>query len=327
MRDPVETGAGGGARSTVPRLSIGLVVYNGERYLDAAIESLLGQTFADFELVISDNGSTDGTPAIAEAAARRDGRIRSIRHERNRGLAWNLNYVVREAVGEYFMWAGHDDLHAPTFVERCVAALDADPDVVYAYGDTFLIDGDGSVFGREINRFEHGRQSPNWRFWEQLVVRGGQNFYGIIRSSVLHSIAPHGSIPWAERVMFAELALNGRFALVPDAKFYWRRHPDQLTAIWGSRRQFTNALDPARPKWRRSTMMLMVEYVVGYATAIARAPLGLGEKLRCYARLARWLLGHLPGLRLDDPRTLGAEIAPVGFDDQGPGAGGDPDGG
>lgn len=316
MRDPVDPDARRNARSAVPRLSIGLVVYNGERYLDAAIESLRRQTFTDFELVMSDNGSTDGTPGIAEAAVQRDPRVRYVRHEVNRGLAWNLNYVVREAVGEYFMWAGHDDLHAPDFIERCVAALDADPDVVYAYGDTFLIDGDDRVFGREVNRFQLGRQSPNRRFWEQLVVHGGQNFYGIIRSSVLHSIAPHGSIPWAERVMFAELALNGRFAFVQDAKFYWRRHPDQLTAIWGSRKQFTNALDPARPRWRRSTPALMAEYVAGYATAIARAPFGVGEKLRCYARLARWLIGHLPGLGVDDPRAVAAEIAPVTLDDE-----------
>jgi glycosyltransferase involved in cell wall biosynthesis len=302
--------------AATPRLSIGLVVYNGERYLAAAIDSLLDQTFRDYELIISDNGSTDGTPDIVDAAAARDSRIRSLRHPRNRGLAWNLNVVVRQATGEFFMWAGHDDLHDPEFVERCIAALEADPEVVYAYGDTFLIDDEGRVFGHEVNRFRLKERSANRRFWEQLVVRGGQNFYGIIRTSVLRSIAPHGSIPWAERVMFAELALHGRFALVPDATFYWRRHPGQLTAIWGSRRAFTDALDPGRPRWRRSTPMLIAEYVLGYAAAIARAPLGVGEKLRCYARLARWLMSHVRGLELRDPRTTGAEITAVGHVDQ-----------
>jgi glycosyltransferase involved in cell wall biosynthesis len=313
--DP-EPKADSGMAAAAPRVSIGLVVFNGERFLSSAIDSLLAQTFSDFELLISDNGSTDGTQGIAGAAAARDERIRYVRHSRNRGLAWNLNFVVGQARGEFFMWAGHDDLHEPEFIERCVGVLVDNPGVVYAYGNTFLIDGEGTVFGREINRFELGVRSPNRRFWEQLVVRGGQNFYGIIRSSVLRSIAPHGSIPWSERVMFAELSLHGRFALVKGATFYWRRHPEQLTAIWGSRRAFTDALDPARPAWRRSTPMLLVEYVVGYAAAIWRAPLSVGEKLRCYARLARWLLGHVPGFAIDDPRAVGAEIAQIGPDDQ-----------
>lgn len=312
--------------ATPPRVSIGLVVFNGERYLSEAIDSLLEQTYRDFELIISDNGSTDGTERIARAAAERDDRIRYVQHAENRGLAWNLNYAVREAAGEFFMWAGHDDVHGPEFIERCVDVLSADRGVVYAYGDTLLIDGEGKVFGREINRFDVGLRSPNRRFWEQLVVRGGQNFYGVIRSSVLHSIAPHGSIPWAERVMFAELSLHGRFVLVPGATFYWRRHPDQLTAIWGSRRAFTDALDPGRPAWRRSTPMLIAEYLAGYASAIRRAPLGPGEQLRCFARLARWLLSHLPGLRLEDPRAAGVEIGPLRPEDQGVAPGGDADG-
>ncbi|MHB8397575.1 MAG: glycosyltransferase family 2 protein [Candidatus Limnocylindrales bacterium] len=303
--------------ATTPRVSIGLVVYNGERFLSSAIDSLLEQTYRDFELIISDNGSTDGTERIASAAAERDDRVRYVRHAENHGLAWNLNYVVRQASGEFFMWAGHDDIHGPEFIERCVAVLSADPGVVYAYGDTLLIDGEGTVFGREINRFDLAERSPNRRFWEQLVVRGGQNFYGIIRSSVLRSIAPHGSIPWAERVMFAELSLHGRFALVPGATFFWRRHPAQLTAIWGSRSAFTDALDPGRPAWRRLTPVLMTEYVGGYAAAIWRAPFGAGEQLRCCARLARWLLSHLPGLGVEDPRAAGVEIGPLRPEDQG----------
>ena len=209
----------------VPQLTIGLVVYNGERYLRAALDSLRAQTYTNFEMIISDNASTDATEQIARDVASRDERIRYIRHPINRGLARNLNYVVREARGEYFMWAGHDDLHARDFIEQCVRVLDAHPDVVYAYGKTLLIDEGDRVFGREINRFDLSARSPNKRFWEQLIVRGGQNFYGILRTSVLRSIAPHGTIPWAERVMFAELSLHGGLVLVPEATFFWRRHP------------------------------------------------------------------------------------------------------
>src|SRR5262245_57216615 len=94
----------------VPRVSIGLPVYNGAKYLAEAIDSLLEQTFSDFELIISDNGSTDATPAICEEYAAKDGRIRFLRQEINRGLAWNWNCVLEESRGAYFKWAACDDL-------------------------------------------------------------------------------------------------------------------------------------------------------------------------------------------------------------------------
>lgn len=305
-----------GAPRAAPRLTIGLVVYNGERYLRAALDSLLAQTYRDYELLISDNASTDATEQIAREAASRDARIRYIPHSHNRGLAANLNFVVRDARGDYFMWAGHDDLHARDFIERCIDVLEAQPDVVYAYGDTLLIDGQDRVFGREINRFDHVARSPNKRFWEQLIVRGGQNFYGILRTSALRAVAPHGTIPWAERVMFAELSLHGRLVVVPGATFFWRRHPDQVTAVWDSRMAFANVLDPTRPRWRRLGPVLKAEYVMGYMAAIWRAPLSTGERMRCYARLGRWLIAHLPGLGIDDPRAAGIEIAPGRSEDQ-----------
>ena len=302
--------------SEAPRVSVGLIVYNGERYLESAIETLLAQTYTDFELIISDNGSTDGTERIARETVERDSRVRYARSDVNRGVSWNLNNVVHLARGTYFMWAGHDDIHGPEFIARCVAALEADPEVVYAYGTTYLMDGDGHVFGREANHFNLASRSPNKRFWEQLIVKGGQNFYGMIPLATLRSIAPHGSTPWAERVMYAELSLRGRFVVVPGHLFYWRRHPDQLTASWDSRATFTAALNPDRPKWRLTTPALMVEYVAGYVGAINRSPLGFGERLRCYARLSRWLLGRVPGLQVRDPRTGEVEILPAGPDDQ-----------
>ena len=116
-----------------PRVSIGLPVYNGERWLAEALDSLLAQTYSDFELIISDNGSTDDTQAICEEYAARDRRIRYIRQEINRGLAWNWNCVFEESAGDYFKWAACDDLYHPTFLERCVQILDQYPDVAWCH--------------------------------------------------------------------------------------------------------------------------------------------------------------------------------------------------
>ena len=126
------------AEPHVPKVSMGLPVYNVERYLDESIQSFLSQTFRDFELVISDNGSTDRTPDICRSWARRDPRVRFLRSDVNRGLAWNHNRVAELARGEYFMWAPADDRFAPDYVRRCVEALDRDPGVVYVFGTTVL---------------------------------------------------------------------------------------------------------------------------------------------------------------------------------------------
>src|SRR5215469_10542482 len=131
--------------SATPRLSIGLPVYNGERYLAESIEALLGQTYTDFELVISDNASTDSTGDICRRYEKEDSRVRYFRQPRNIGLAPNHNYVVEQARGELFKWAANDDLYARDLVERCVAALDEHPDVVLAHSWTARIDTSGTL--------------------------------------------------------------------------------------------------------------------------------------------------------------------------------------
>ena len=111
-------------RRGTPRVSIGMPVYNGAQFLEQAIESILAQTFTDLELVISDNASDDDTAAISNVYARKDSRIRYHRQSRNVGAAANYNFVFARSRGTFFKWAAHDDLTAPTFVERCVGAFD-----------------------------------------------------------------------------------------------------------------------------------------------------------------------------------------------------------
>src|SRR6516164_10769129 len=128
-----------------PKLSVGLPVYNGENYLAEAIEALLGQSYEDFELIISDNASTDGTADICRRYEKQDSRIRYIRQPLNIGLAPNHNFVFRQARGELFKWASHDDLYARDLLKRCVDALDEFPHVVLAHSWTALIDDLGQL--------------------------------------------------------------------------------------------------------------------------------------------------------------------------------------
>src|SRR2546428_8185883 len=125
----------------IPRVSIGLGVYNGQVFLNQTLDSILAQTFDDFELIISDNASTDGTEEICREYAARDGRIRYSRNATNIGSNGNFKRVFQLATGEYFRWSAADDLFAPTSLQECVNVLDDHPKVVLCYPRTILIDG------------------------------------------------------------------------------------------------------------------------------------------------------------------------------------------
>src|SRR5688500_17690003 len=99
-----------------PRVTVGVPVYNGEKLLAAALDSLLAQTYRNFKVIISDNASTDGTREIGESYARKDERVVYTRNEKNIGAAGNLNRLVALADTPYFKWAAYDDLIAPTFL-------------------------------------------------------------------------------------------------------------------------------------------------------------------------------------------------------------------
>ena len=108
-----------------PRLSFGLAVWNGEDTIRQCLDSLLAQDFTDFEVVVSDNASTDGTSQILEEYAARDPRIRVSRNQENIGQIENVNLVCRQSRGEYFRWIGVSDWLEPHYASRCVEALDA----------------------------------------------------------------------------------------------------------------------------------------------------------------------------------------------------------
>ena len=143
----------------IPRLSIGLPVYNGEDYVCESLDSLLGQSYEDFELIISDNASTDSTGDICRRYAKEDSRIRYIHQRQNIGLTRNHNFVFQESRGELFKWAAADDLYGRDLLRCCVEALDAHPDVVLAHAWEAGIDASGTV--RQSFEYPLATDSPS----------------------------------------------------------------------------------------------------------------------------------------------------------------------
>jgi len=276
--------------TTTPRLTIGLPVYNGEKYVAESIEALLGQTYPDFELVISDNASTDSTGDICRSYEKQDSRVRYFRQRQNVGLAPNHNFVVEQARSALFKWASNDDLYARDLIERCVDALDKYPEVVLAHSWTAMVDDSGAL----TKAFEYplNTASPRApeRFRSLLFVSGGDDDYGVVRTEVLRRTAMKESYHNADRTIIAELSLYGRFYQVPDWLFFRRDHADRAERAFPSMRRRCANMDPRRADpLRHPAVRLYGEYIWAYVRAIYRAPLSVADKRECYRYLMEWL--------------------------------------
>lgn len=269
-----------------PRVSIGLPVYNGEDLLPGAIESILAQDFADFELIVSDNGSTDRTPEICEKYAAADDRVVFLRGTRNVGAARNYNRTFDLAAGEYFKWAAHDDRYEPAFLRRCVEALDARPEVVLAYARATDVGPDGEDLGPVDFECDTFGDDPVHRFLE-VIRRPHPCFqvFGVTRADVLANTILHGAYTGADRVLLAQLALLGPWVEVPERLFLHGEHPDRSVNAYAMEHQRYGWFDPrlegrlAFPNWR-----MLGEY----GRVIATASLSGRDERRAYAALTGW---------------------------------------
>ena len=276
-----------------PRLSVGLPVYNGEKYLAESIDALLGQTYTDFELIISDNCSTDGTAEIGRNYESADRRVRYFRQPQNIGLAPNHNFVADQARGELFKWASNDDLYARELLERCVDALDEHPEVVLAHSWTAYIDAGGTVTHAFPYPLSTASPSPPERLRSVLFDSGGDDDYGIMRTSVLRAVAKKDSYHHADHTIIAEIALHGPFHQVPQWLYFRRDHEDRAERSSPTVRSRCVNMDPRRAdRVRHPAVRLYGEYVWGYVSAVRRAPLSGAERRECYRVLRRWLVSR-----------------------------------
>jgi glycosyltransferase involved in cell wall biosynthesis len=287
-----------------PKVAIGLPVRNGARFLSQAVESILNQTFEDFELIISDNASEDATEELCRTYALQDRRVRYVRNERNAGAAANFNKVFHLARSLYFKWASHDDTCAPTFLERCVSALDADPSAVLAYPSTRLINEDGSLlrsaeepgifidsYGKSWRldvepRAALGADDPIARFRAVLLHAAiCDEVFGLIRASVLSDTSLIGTYYGSDKVLLAELSLLGPYRRIPDPLFHRRCHPQQSSyQALGEREYWISGRRPGRvllPQWNVLT---------GYSRALGTIELDFLDRLRALRVVMQYLL-------------------------------------
>jgi glycosyltransferase involved in cell wall biosynthesis len=285
-----------------PRVSIGMPVYNGEGFLKEALDSILAQTFQDFELIISDNASSDRTQEICRAYAAQDRRIRYYRNEENLGAAWNYNRVFKLAGGEYFKWAAHDDLCAPEYLERCVEVLDRNPAVVLCYSRTAIIDDQGRHTQYYSDGLDLRSSRPDERyvgFHRRFRFFGKCNaIFGVIRTSALKLTPLIGNYTSSDKILLGELALLGEFWEIPDHLFFRRDHPQMSVRANPRIEERAVWFDPSNrgkiqlPRWR---------WLFEYVSSIRRVRMSWYEKTRCYAQMGQWVVWNWSKLKDELP--------------------------
>jgi glycosyltransferase involved in cell wall biosynthesis len=218
--------------SNIPKISLGMPVYNGRAYIIDALDSILAQTFDDFELIISDNASTDNTGEICKEYAAKDRRVRYFRNDVNIGASKNFNRAFQLSFAEYFKWVAHDDLLNPDYLSKCMQVLQGDESIVLCYSNTARIDENGHITGdypsdnakvfdsRKVS--ERFREVTDMRHWNMV-------FYGLIRSGALSKTRLLGGYVGSDRTLTAELALLGRLYKIPEPLFFRREHPEAST--------------------------------------------------------------------------------------------------
>jgi hypothetical protein len=276
---------------TSPLVSVGMPVFNGERYVSLAIESILGQTHRNLELLVSDNASSDATESIVREYQRRDGRVRYLRSPVNRGGVWNRNRLVGQASGQYFMWADHDDVRHPEYVARCLEVLAGRPDVVLCYSATRDIDEEGCPLPREEIRLRLDSPDARQRFGDVVALEHlCEPCFGLMQASLVKEIGGIGNYADSDRVFLAKLSLRGRGVRLPEELFFRRAHAGQSTRLYPSRQQRTAGwCDPT--KIGAITFPHAREWL-DLVSVASRAPLPWRVRARCVGAMMMWCVRY-----------------------------------
>jgi glycosyltransferase involved in cell wall biosynthesis len=269
----------------MPKLSIGMPIYNGQNFMREAIDSILAQSFRDFELIITDNASTDATEEICREYCAADSRIRYVRNDRNAGAAENYNLCFALAKGEYFKWAAHDDVLHPEFLSACIDALDRDRSVVLCFS---RIGGIGEIIANYDydNGMSFDASQVHRRFKTAMDVRHWCiSVFGVIRADELKKTSLIGSYVGSDRCLLTELALLGRMHRIPEVLFFHRFHSNASTVASKDFRRQMEWFDTRKkvkvclPYWR---------YSREYFSIARKAQIRPIERALCFLHILSW---------------------------------------
>ena len=266
-----------------PLISIGMCVYNEERFISQALDSLLSQTYRNFELIIVDNASEDATGQICQDYQSRDNRIRYFRNAANIGGAGSSKLVLAKSSGKYFMLAGGHDLWHPDYISECLNVLESDPQVVLCYAQVLVIDQNGhhqqlvkkAIDTRSLDDFDRCRAT----IWGLSRIPICDPIYGLMRTDSLRR-AGLRNVWGPDNLILIELSLNGAIAQVKNPLYYRRmnRNPSKDVALWTEK--YLERIDPENIKKR--IVLTYSRMCYEYFKIISRSDFTIPQKMTLF---------------------------------------------
>ncbi|NLT52197.1 MAG: glycosyltransferase family 2 protein [Ignavibacteria bacterium] len=275
---------------SAPLVSLGLPVFNGSNFLEETLISISEQTFSDYELIISDNASTDSTYEICIKYAEKDNRIILTRNEQNKGAAYNYNKVFNQSKGKYFKWAAHDDLYEKNYLEKLIIPLEKDNKCAISYPKRIIINEKGIKEEYISDNLNLESSDPVERYKKFLYkFRYNTVFcdpvFGLIRRDVLEKTKLIGSYPTSDMNLLGELALRGKFIEVEEYLFLRRRHPEMSSKKNPGNRERAEWFSPSNkgkiqlPRWR---------WLGEFISSIFRTDINFPKKIFCLMHTFHW---------------------------------------
>ena len=274
-----------------PLVSIGLPVFNGEKLIAEAVTSLLAQEMPDFELIISDNASTDNTLKICEELQKKDNRILIYRNEKNVGSVRNFDFVAKMATGKYFMWASHDDLWSSEYIKKCLIPLESNKNIVMVYTHNSCIQPDGVKIIEKTDISTVGMTSAAERV-KKLHRNAGRRtaYYGLSRTEAVQSTLPGSRTLSHDHVFLSQMAVLGQFACVPEPLFTYRMQ-SHLSKSSEQIRGFYQQMIAPDTRWAGKFQTLW-PVGLGICARITKNKIPLKDKLSIYWSTLGWTLHH-----------------------------------
>ena len=274
--------------ATSPLVTIGLPVYNSEKYIEQSLQSLLTQTYGDFFLIISDNASTDATPAICRKYADADPRITYRRNETNIGNPRNFNRIAELTTTKYLKWSTADDFWEPNFLELALAVMERDPTIALCYPQAVIVDAKGGNPTPYDDVLHLVQEDAADRFLTLLrTIKLAHQHLGLIRMSHLRRTHLLGAHVGSDINLLAELTLYGKFVELPHRLYFRRMHEDSGSWKRGDKEHEAKRYHGAGSKGATLTRWPRHRY---FLAAVTRSTLPLDSKLRLYRMLVRGMI-------------------------------------
>ena len=283
-----------------PRVSVGVPVHNGEKYLARALDSLAGSDYPALEVVICDNASTDRTREVALSYAVGDERFRYYRNDSNLGASENFNKAFLLSTGTYFRWLAHDDWCTTDYDSRCVQLMEHDRAIAVVFTAQNVV-RDGALLKVTREGIAGGaRGDPvarvrclSWRLRDPTAP-----VFGLMRREILARTGLIRNAPEPDRLLMHEMALHGRLVMIDEPLFFHYRGSAHALHYGNNPKVRRRSFEWLHPENRNRRQLTSARVLNEHWCAIVGSDIGAARKVRCLWHVVTAALVRRPAAKL-----------------------------